>query len=253
MSGAPISVVEVGPVAIVEIHNPPNNYLSPSLIACLADAFEEVDRQARCRAIVLQSEGKHFCAGADFAGEMAERGAAGRLYREGVRLFETQTPVIAAVQGSAVGGGVGLALVADFRVATPETKFLCNFSTLGFHHGFGLSVTLPRLIGSQKAAELLYSGRAVRGDEAASIGLCDRLAAPEELHEAAVDLASEFAASAPLAVRSIRATLREGLAESVREATEHELSEQTRLRKTEDFREGVKAVAERRRPNFIGR
>ena len=245
-------------IATVEIHRPPNNFFDTALITSLADAFEKLDASA-CRAIVLCAEGKHFCAGANFggggggSGPAGARDDAGELYREAVRLFAAKTPVIAAVQGAAIGGGLGLALAADFRVASPEARFSANFARLGFHHGFGLTVTLPRLVGMQVAQELLYTGRRVPGQEALHLGLCDRLAPAELLREEAFLLAREIAESAPLAVRSIRETLRGDLAEQVRTATERERSEQARLQQTRDFREGIAATAERRTPRFEGR
>jgi enoyl-CoA hydratase/carnithine racemase len=174
------------------------------------------------------------------------------LYDEAVRLFATRTPVVAAIQGAAIGGGLGLALMPDFRIAAPEARFSANFARLGFHHGFGLSVTLPALVGGQRAMELLYTGRRVGGEEAVSLGLCDRLVPRSELRSAAVGLAAEIAASAPLAVASIRETLRGDLPARIRAATAREKAEQDRLRKTSDFKEGVRAMAERRTPDFKG-
>jgi enoyl-CoA hydratase/carnithine racemase len=240
-------------VATVEIHRPPANYFDAALIGELADAYESLDADTSCRAIVLCSEGKHFCAGANFgsASNPAEEPRA--LYRQALRLFAAATPVVAAVQGAAVGGGLGVALSADFRVATPASRFSANFAQLGFHQGFGLTVTLPALAGQQTALDLLLTGRRVPGEEALSLGLCDRLVGDEELRPAAHALAAELAASAPLAVRSIRATLRAGLVERLQEALEREASEQERLRDTEDFREGITASLERRTPRFQGR
>ena len=244
-------------VATVEIHRPPDNHIDIALIAALADAYEELDRDPACRAIVLCSEGKHFCAGVAFgqASEDASRGQlqGGDFYREAVRLFAAATPVVAAVQGASVGGGLGLALSADFRVAGPESRFWANFARLGFHHGFGMTVTLPALVGQQAALDLLYTGRRVRGEEARSLGLCDRLVPAERIRSEAHALAAEIAASAPLAVRSIRRTLRGDLADRVRAATEREQAEQVRLMQTDDFGEGVQAVSERRAPKFGGR
>jgi 2-(1,2-epoxy-1,2-dihydrophenyl)acetyl-CoA isomerase len=243
-------------VATVEIHRPPNNFFDVSLVRSLVDAFKALDGRGDCRAIVLCSEGKHFCAGADFAPGAARavgEGSAGSLYREAARLFDTATPVVAAVQGGAIGGGLGLACAADFRVACAEARFSANFARLGFHHGFGLSVTLPAIVGDQHALELLYTGRRVGGEEAARLGLCDRLVAATELRAAAAVLAGEIAASAPLAVRSIRATMRGELGARVRRALERELAEQERLRHTADWAEGVRAMAERRQPRFEGR
>lgn len=252
-------------VATAEIQRPPHNYFDEALIGSLADAFEALDADDRCRAIVLCSQGKNFCAGADFAGSREPRGrsaaeqdAAGQgepphLYDEAVRLFATHTPVVAAIQGAAVGGGFGLALMPDFRVAAPEARFSANFARLGFHHGFGLSVTLPELVGRQAAMELLYTGRRVRGEEARELGLCDRLAPLSELRDVAHALAREIAISAPLAVRSIRETLRGDLAARIRAATNREKLEQERLQKTRDFKEGVRAMTERRTPSFRGR
>jgi enoyl-CoA hydratase/carnithine racemase len=246
-------------VASVEIHRPPHNYFDAALIHDLATCFETLDEDARCRAIVLCSEGKNFCAGAQFGGgprpEPSSDAAAEpprHLYDEAVRLFATKTPVVAAIQGAAIGGGLGLALMPDFRVAAPEARFAANFARLGFHHGFGLSVTLPDLVGGQKAMELLYTGRRVRGDEALEIGLVDRLVPQGALREAASELAREISGSAPLAVRSIRETLRGDLVQRIRAATDREKIEQERLQQTQDFREGVRAMGQRRTPEFKG-
>jgi enoyl-CoA hydratase/carnithine racemase len=160
--------------------------------------------------------------------------------------------VVAAVQGAAIGGGCGLALSADFRVASAQSRFSANFSRLGFHHGFALTVTLPAVVGAQAAADLLLTGRRVGGEEALRLGLCDRLATEGEVRIGAVDYANELAAAGPLAVRAIRATLRRGLVEAAGLAMEHERAEQVRLRDTADFAEGVRATAERREPRFTG-
>jgi 2-(1,2-epoxy-1,2-dihydrophenyl)acetyl-CoA isomerase len=244
-------------VATVEIHRPSDNYIDVAVIAALADAYEELERDPGCRAILLCSEGKHFSAGVAFGATPgpADGGPlqSGDFYREAIRLFAAALPVVAAVQGAAVGGGLGLALSADFRIASPESRFWANFSRLGFHHGFGMTVTLPALVGQQAALDLLYTGRRVPGEEARSLGLCDRLVPAERIRTEAHALAAEIAASAPLAVRSIRQTLRDDLADRVRAATEREQAEQVRLMQTEDFREGVQGVSERRAPRFRGR
>jgi 2-(1,2-epoxy-1,2-dihydrophenyl)acetyl-CoA isomerase len=239
-------------VATVEFDRPPHNHFDVELIAALAEAYEALDADPACRAILLCSAGPHFCAGANFGdGPGDVQGNA--LYAQAVRLFAAATPVIAAVQGAAIGGGLGLALSADLRVASPSSRFAANFARLGIHHGFGITVTLPAAVGGQAALDLLYTGRRVKGEEAHALGLCDRLSAEGELRGAAHELAAEIAASAPLAVRSIRQTMRGDLAERVRAATEREHAQQTELFASEDFREGVRASGERRPPRFSGR
>ena len=249
-----VTIDETRFVATVELRRPPNNFFDVALIRSIADAYTDLAADPSCRAIVLAAEGRHFCAGADFSGGSRGTSAAGDLYAEALRLFEAPLPVVAAVQGAAVGGGLGLACSADFRVGSPETRLTANFSRLGFHHGFGLTATLPPIVGRQRAHELLLTGRRIDGSTGADIGLLDRLAAStEEIRPVAVALAAEIAAAAPLAVRSIRATMRQGLAERVAEATAREDAEQARLRETADFREGIRASGERREPRFEGR
>jgi 2-(1,2-epoxy-1,2-dihydrophenyl)acetyl-CoA isomerase len=236
-------------VAVVQFSRPPHNYFDGALIGAIADAYERLDEDSGCRAIVLCSEGKHFCAGANFA---AKNPAEGDLYEQAVRLFAARKPVVAAVQGAAVGGGLGVALSADFRVASPESRFSANFARLGIHHGFGLTVTLPAVVGQQRALELLYTGARINGAAAHAMGLCDRLVSADRLLDEAIELAHEIAVSSPQAIRSIRATMRGDLADRVRAATAHEAAEQAKLFDTADFAEGVAAAAERREPGFSG-
>jgi len=256
-NGKDLSVDIARYVATVEIHRPPNNFFETELIREIADTYERLDEEPDCRAILLCSEGKHFCAGANFQAReswSSERidAQAGDLYIEAARVFRTKKPVVAAVQGAAVGGGLGLALSADFRVSCEEARFSANFARLAFHQGFGISVTLPRVVGPTRAALLLYTGRRVKGAEALAMGLVDELVPIAQVRDRARELAEEIALSGPLAVQSIRATLRAGLADAVAAATDHELAEQSRLRLTQDFAEGIKAMAERRPPDFKG-
>ncbi len=255
-----VRVTQDGFVAVVEVCRAPHNYFDMPLIRSLAAAFEAADRDPGVRCLVLASEGRNFCAGADFSApaEATIRGSAGgssaggHIYQEAVRLFRCAKPVVACVQGAAVGGGLGLSLVGDFRVASPDSRFAANFNRLGFHPGFGISVTLPRAVGAQQAALLLYTGRRLSGTEAQAIGLVDVLAPSEGLRAAALALAAEIAGSAPLAVVSTRQTLRRGLADAIAEVTDIELAAQEVQFRTADFHEGVRAMAERRAPVFKG-
>lgn len=262
LSTEEIDVSMQGHVAVVEIRRPPHNFFDVPLIAGLANAFEALERDVECRAIVLCAQGTAFCAGANFSKPEGSPSAmqtvkspraVNPIYGEAIRMFSCRKPVVAAVHGPAIGGGLGLALVADFRVTCPEARFSANFNRLGFHPGFGLSTTLPRLVGVQKAALLFYTGRRIGGEEALAIGLADVLVAQDQVRAEAMKLAAEIAGSAPLAVVSTRQTLRQGLVEAIRQAVAHESVEQNRQFESDDFKEGVAAMAARREPAFKGR
>jgi enoyl-CoA hydratase/carnithine racemase len=240
-------------VGTIEIRRPPHNYFNGDVLADVAEIARKLaDRGAR--ALVLCSEGKNFCAGADF-GNAAGPSGGGRtdVYEIGISLLEQPLPIVAAIQGGVIGGGVGLALVADFRVAAPSSYFWVNFARLGLHHGFGLTVTLPRVIGYQAATELLYTGRRIDGTTARQMGLCDYLVPADELRSKAHELAGEMAAAAPLAVQGMRRTMRSALAREAKAAMDAERVVQNELIKTADFKEGTTAVRERRQPQFMAR
>jgi enoyl-CoA hydratase/carnithine racemase len=250
-----LSVAHIGPVAVLTFARPPANHVAVELLRDIADVLERLDADDGCRAVVLQSEGKVFCAGADLGNPQGVSGmdSIAALYEQALRLFSTAKPIVAAIQGAAVGAGLGLALVADFRVAAPEARLSANFVKLGFHPGFGLTHTLPRLIGVQRASLMALTGRRIKPEEALAWGLVDEVVPQAELRSAALRMAQEIVENAPLAVLATRKTLRADLVEAIRNATRHEHAQQSVLRQTEDFAEGVRAVAERRAGVFTGR
>jgi enoyl-CoA hydratase/carnithine racemase len=157
-----------GYVATVELRRPPNNFLDIDLIGSLASVLEQLDEDANVRSIVLAAAGKHFCAGANLIRRVDDQ-AAGKpqpkqtrhLYHEAQRLIATRKPIVAAVHGSAIGAGLGLALVADFRVTCKEARLAANFTAMGYHPGFGMTCTLPRVVGHQRAKWLLLTGKRI--------------------------------------------------------------------------------------------
>ena len=258
-----VAVEVVDRVALVELQAPPHNFLTPALVEGVADALESFDDDGGdVRAAVIAGQGRSFCAGASFGtGDDAaddDREAVGgsrteRLYAAAARICAVATPTVAVVHGPAIGGGLGLALTANLRVTCPEARFSANFAALGIHHGFGLSVTLPDLLGPSKASLVMLTARRFGGEEATALGLADVCVPADEVRDHGMALAAEIAANAPLALRSINSTLRAGLADRVRAATAHEAAEQAWLSSTDDAREGIRAVAERRPGRFTGR
>lgn len=250
-----IEVSRDGHVGLIELCRPPHNYFTIKLIREIGDALKAFDADKDIRAVVLAASGSSFCAGADLKddGDFGGADLAGRfgaLYDAGLELMRGRKPIVAATHGATVGGGVGLALVADFRVASPASRFTVNFVKLGIHPGFGLTVTLPRLIGEQKAADLFLTGRRIGGEEALAMGLVDRLVPDGQVREGAIAMAHDIAVNAPLAIMSIRETLRLGIADAAQARMERERAEQVRLRNTHDAAEGIRAVTERRDGHF---
>lgn len=251
-----VDLQRCGHVALLTFQNPPLNFATVGLLRLIAEALERSDADDAVRAIVLASEGKSFCAGADLVSPNGF-GAAGsdplrEFYDQALRIFASRKPIVAAVQGAAIGAGLGLAVAADFRVASPEARFSANFVKLGFHPGFALTQTLPRVIGQQRTAQMFLSGARYKTEEVAGWGLVDRVASAESLREATLQFAEEIAENAPLSLLSTRATLRGDLLEKVRATLVHEHGVQIELQKTGDFAEGVRAMTERRPGNFKG-
>lgn len=253
-----VSLTRDGHVAIVELTRGPNNFVDIDAIAALGDAYDTCDADRDIRAIVLCTEGKHFCAGANLAERVKDdndsitQDAGRHLYQEAHRLVSNAKPVVAAIQGAAIGAGLGLALTADFRVGCAEARLSANFTRQGYHPGFGTTFTLPRVVGAQKAAWMFMTGERVPGEEAAKIGLLDRLVQQDAVRTTAIEMAQEIATSGPLAVQGLRRTLRMGLLDGFKQATYAEHFEQGLVRPTEDFKEGVRAMHERRTPVFKG-
>lgn len=244
-------------VATITFSSPPYNYASANLIGQIADALDAVDADDGLRCTVLTSPGSVFCAGANLASDELD-GAAGMeqilsLYGQAERLFRRRKPMVAAIHGAAVGAGLGLALAADFRVATSKARFSANFVRLGFHPGFALTFTLPRLIGQQKAARMMLTAERVKAETALEWGLIDALVDQDDLAAEARRLAWNVAGNAPLALTAVRASLLSAQGDEVAAAMKHEAGQQAALRATDDYREGVAAVFERRDPIFHGR
>lgn len=221
-----------GGVGTVTFGEPPNNYLNIWLLTAINDALLELDANPDCRALVLRSEGKHFCAGRDFSAPRHPEDASELLYAEAARLFRIGKPWIALVQGGAIGSGFGLAAAADFRIAASAAYFYPNFVKVGLHHGFGLTLTLPAIVGPHQARRALYLGERIPAAEAQRMGLADTVIGDgDDLLAAGLGFADRLASVPPAALAAIRATCRKELTEAgYVAAVAHESAEQSRLR-----------------------
>lgn len=247
-------------VAIIEIQRPPHNYFDLPLIQDLVEALHAIDIDDSFRAVVIAAQGRSFCAGADLQDPERQReptkafgtGRTSPLYEAGAQLLCNRKPVVGAIHGPAIEGGLGLALIADFRVTCPEAWFSANFARLGLYPGFGLTAMLPDLIGKNRAELMFYTGRRISGNVALEWGLVNACVSLEKVRDEAIALASEIAQAAPLSVQALRFAMRKDLFQRVTTAIETEFSLQRQLSATEDFKEGVRAASERRPANFKG-
>ena len=252
-----------GGIGEITLNRPENrNAMTPDVLAGLAAAVARARSDSGLRCVVVTGRGKSFCAGADFKArrEEALEGPAAppherayQTYAPFLSLLELEVPTVAAMQGHAIGGGLGLALVCDLRVANEAARYGANFVRLGLHPGMANTYLLPRLMGVPNAVELLLTGRLVDGAEAARRGLVHYAVPEAEVLEKARALATEIASAAPLAVRWTKRSLYEGLAWDPKTAARREALLQSRSFETEDFREGVAALLEKRDPSFKGR
>jgi enoyl-CoA hydratase/carnithine racemase len=248
-------------IGIITLNRPDNrNSMTPELLDAFARASEAARTDTDARCVVITGTGRCFSAGADFNSTIQRDG--GRplqphersyaMYEPFLSVLDIEVPVIGALNGHTVGGGLGLAMVCDVRIGNRASKYGANFCKLGLHPGMSISYLLPRLVGVSKAAELMFTGRLVLGDEAERIGLLSAAVDAEEVLPQAMEMAGEIAANAPIAVRMTKRTLYENVDWQVRAAAFREAYAQAITVDTDDVKEGIAALLEKRDPVFRG-
>jgi enoyl-CoA hydratase len=252
-------------VATITLNRPENrNSMTEDVLEGLRAAVTQARDDSELRCVVVTGRGKSFCAGADFKSQIqrADSGSGRRqlpnersfaMYSPFLSLLEIEVPVIGALNGHAIGGGLGLALVCDIRIANRESKYGANFTKLGLHPGMATTYFLPRLVGVPRAAELLFTGRLVTGEEAAQLGLANYAVSEAEVLPRALAMAREVASAAPIAVRWTKRSLYQNVSWDPVSAAREEAHAQSRTLETDDSKEGVKALLEKREPVFRGR
>jgi enoyl-CoA hydratase/carnithine racemase len=245
-------------VEILTLRNPPVNALSTALLAGLSHRVEEIAADPKVRAVILTGDGQYFSAGADLK-EMATLDIANApaVVRKGHALFQRiaslRPPVIAAINGLALGGGLELALACDLRIAGESAKLGAPEVNYGIMPAYGGTQRLPRLIGVPKAKELIFTGVMISAAEAFRIGLVNRTVPAGQELRAARDLAHTIAQKAPRAVQAAKRALVEGLQLPLEQGIEGETKLfETEVLPSEDLGEGLLAFIERRPPKFKG-
>jgi enoyl-CoA hydratase/carnithine racemase len=248
-------------VGVITLDRPDQrNSMTPELLDAFARASAAARDDAMIRALIVTGTGSCFSAGADFTAgvqrggaELAPHERSYAMYEPFLSLLDVAVPIVGALNGHAVGGGFGLALVCDLRIAAREAKYGANFVAVGLAPGMSISFLLPRLIGAARASELLLTGRLVDGAEAERLGIVNRAVPAAEVMVEASALARTIADNAPFAVQATKAALRRGLAAEARAAARAEAHEQARSLTMDDAREGMAALLAKRKPKFTGR
>ena len=245
----------IGAVAVLTLDYPERrNALAIPMRTALAEVFDRLETDPDLRCIVLTGGGGNFSAGGDISGMNVGDFAAGRerfrLTHRLVRaMISNRLPIIAAVEGWAVGAGLALALCCDTVVAAGDARFMAGFGGIGLVADFGLLHTLPKRIGEGRARQMLLHGDKIDAARAEAIGLIDRVVPPGTALEAAMTMAAKLASAAPLPIAMTKSYLAQGLAD----ALEWERNAQSALFLTADHAEGKAAFLAKRPPIFQGR
>jgi enoyl-CoA hydratase/carnithine racemase len=249
-------------VAQITLNRPENrNSMTEEVLHGFREAVARVKEDPELRCVIITGRGKSFCAGADFRSQVQRSDRERRglpnersfaMYAPFLSLLDVEVPTIAAMNGHAIGGGLGLAIVCDLRVANRDAKYGANFVRLGFHPGMATTYILPRLMGAPRAIELLLTGRLISGEEAADLGLAHYAVEPDQVLEKSWELAREVAGAAPVAVRLTKRSIYRGLGWDPAAAAEMEAHAQSRTLEMEDAQEGIRALLEKRSPQFRG-
>lgn len=260
MATAPVLYEEKGHVGLLTINRPGNrNSMDPEVLPAFRERLRSAGSNEALRCLVITGSGDTFCSGADFKsgfGESEGRSMDAVLlaaYRPFLEVGALPVPTIAAMNGHAIGGGFGLALMCDIRVANQDSKYGANFVRLGIHSGMAISHVLPRLVGLARANELLLTGRLIRGAEAVEFGIVNYAVAAAEVLPKALALAEEIAACAPAAVRLMKRSIYTGLDWDPESAARRESRLQARTFQMQDAAEGIRALLEKRAPVFQGK
>lgn len=255
-----------GTVAKITLNIPDKkNVMSPNLLEEFSDAIAKVKQNTVLRALIITGSGKSFCAGADlsalmtlaqnsgFSGVAGIREAIRKVYDAFLQVMQVEIPTIASVNGHAIGGGLGLALCCDIRVAADSATFAANFAKLGIHPGMALTYLIPATVGRGRALELVCTGRKFDAAEAGKIGLVERVVPADTLAQETQSLAEDIAASAPYVVRLTKKGVYKGLNFHPDWNIEFEATAQALCSQMEDAQEGISAFFQKRKPEFKGK
>jgi len=260
MSDKPILIEIKNKIAQITLNRPDNrNSMTTDMMLAFNEAVKQVSNDTDVRCLIITGKGQSFCAGADLTElniddqHRSPSDALMDVYQPFLNIRDIEVPVIAAMNGHAIGGGLGLALICDIRVASKNAKYGANFARLGIHSGMAISYMLPKIIGLPLATELLLTGRLINGEAASEIGLANYSESQDNVLAKSWELAKEIASCAPAAVRMMKRSIYRGIDWAPEKAAEIEAFCQAHTFQMQDAREGITALLEKREPVFKGK